>query len=66
MSTNDAVFVLANGLAGNPVVEEGTPEHAALGEALEAVCVDLARQIAEDGEGATKLLEVRIAGAPTL
>jgi acetylglutamate kinase len=66
MSTNDAVFVLANGLAGNPVIEEGTPEHAALGAALEAVCVDLARQIAEDGEGATKLLEVRIGGAPTL
>jgi len=64
MSTNDAVFVLANGLAGNRVVEEGTPEQAALAEALEAVCVDLARQIAEDGEGASKLVEVRIGGAP--
>ncbi|HEY1696370.1 MAG TPA: bifunctional glutamate N-acetyltransferase/amino-acid acetyltransferase ArgJ [Polyangiaceae bacterium] len=65
MSTNDAVFALANGLAGNPVVEEGTPGHAALGEALEAICVDLARQIAEDGEGATKLVEVRVGGAPS-
>jgi acetylglutamate kinase len=64
MSTNDAVFALANGLAGNATIEEGTPEHAALAEALEGVCVELARQIAEDGEGATKLVEVRIGGAP--
>jgi acetylglutamate kinase len=64
MSTNDAVFALANGLAGNTTVENGTPEHATLVEGLEAVCVDLARQIAEDGEGATKLVEVRIKGAP--
>jgi acetylglutamate kinase len=64
MSTNDAVFALANGLAGNRVVEDGSPEHATLVEGLEAVCVDLARQIAEDGEGATKLVEVRIKGAP--
>jgi acetylglutamate kinase len=64
MSTNDAVFALANGMAGNAQIEEGTPAHAALAEALEAVCVDLARQIAEDGEGATKLVEVRLGGAP--
>jgi acetylglutamate kinase len=64
MSTNDSVFALANGLAGNPVIEEGTPEHAALAEALEGVCIELTRQIAEDGEGATKLIEVRVAGAP--
>ena len=63
MSTNDAVFALANGLACNHVIEEGSKEHTALGDALEAVCVDLARQIAEDGEGATKLVEVRLAGA---
>jgi acetylglutamate kinase len=66
MSTNDSVFALANGLAGNPVIEEGTPEHVALAEALEGVCVELARQIAEDGEGATKLVEVRVHGAPDL
>jgi acetylglutamate kinase len=64
MSTNDAVFALANGLAGNAVIDEGSPEHQILGDALESVCVELARQIAEDGEGATKLVEVRIAGAP--
>jgi len=64
MSTNDAVFALANGLAGNATIQDGTPDHAALAEALEGICVELARQIAEDGEGATKLVEVRISGAP--
>jgi acetylglutamate kinase len=64
MSTNDSVFVMANGLAGNALIEEGTPDHAALAEALEAVCVELARQMAEDGEGATKFVEVRVSGAP--
>jgi acetylglutamate kinase len=64
MSTNDAVIALANGLAGNVPVIEGTPEHAQLADAIEAVCVDLTRQIAEDSAGATKLVEVRISGAP--
>jgi acetylglutamate kinase len=64
MSTNDSVIAMANGLAGNPPVEEGTPAHAALTEAIEAVCVDLSRQMAEDGEGATKFVEVRLSGAP--
>jgi acetylglutamate kinase len=64
MSTNDSVFAMANGLAGNTPIEEGTPDHAALTEAIEGVCVDLARQMAEDGEGATKFVEVRVSGAP--
>ncbi|MDP9000088.1 MAG: bifunctional glutamate N-acetyltransferase/amino-acid acetyltransferase ArgJ [Myxococcota bacterium] len=64
MSTNDAVFALANGLAGNPRIDEKTAEFAAFAEALEAVCIELAIQIAEDGDGATKLLTVRVAGAP--
>ncbi len=59
MSTNDAVFALANGLAANPPVVEDTPEYDALVETLEALGLDLARQIAEDGDGATKLVEVR-------
>ncbi|MDP9148880.1 MAG: acetylglutamate kinase, partial [Myxococcota bacterium] len=64
MSTNDAVFALANGLAGNPPIAEGTSDYEALAAALEAVSIDLARQIAEDGDGAAKLLEVRVHGAP--
>ncbi len=66
MSTNDAVFALANGLAGNPPIEEGTSEYEALATALGALSVQLARQIAEDGDGAAKLIEVRVQGAPEL
>ena len=64
MSTNDAVFALANGLAGNTPIVEGTAEHTQLAEALEAVCIDLTRQVAEDSDGATKVVEVRVSGAP--
>jgi acetylglutamate kinase len=63
-STNDTVFALANGLAANRPVAENTPEFETLVETLEALSIDLARQIAEDGDGATKLIEVRISGAP--
>jgi acetylglutamate kinase len=64
MSTNDAVFLFANGKSGAPVLDESHPDWAAFEAALYSICVDLARAIAEDGEGATKLLEVRVAGAP--
>jgi glutamate N-acetyltransferase / amino-acid N-acetyltransferase len=59
-STNDAVVLLANG-AGE--VERTPASDAAFVEALHEVCADLARQIVEDGEGATVLLEIRVAGA---
>ncbi len=62
-STNDTFLLLANGAAGNPTVRHGTPE----AEALEAAIVDvaraLARAIARDGEGATKMIAVRVQGA---
>ena len=57
-STNDMAMVLANGQAG----EVSLPEFLV---ALEGVMRDLARQIAADGEGATKLLTVRVSGAAT-
>ncbi|NOZ26527.1 MAG: bifunctional glutamate N-acetyltransferase/amino-acid acetyltransferase ArgJ [Chloroflexi bacterium] len=63
-STNDTVVVLANGLAGNdPIHETSSPEFAAFEEALRAVCVDLAQQIARDGEGATKFVAITVNGA---
>jgi acetylglutamate kinase len=66
MSTNDAVFLLANGLAGNTRIEgEDSPHYATFRDALCDLCVELARAIAEDGEGATKLVEVQVTGAPT-
>jgi acetylglutamate kinase len=64
MSTNDAVFALANGMAGNAPIEEGTAEHAAVAETLESICIELARAVAEDGDGATKMIEVHVRGAP--
>ncbi len=63
-STNDTFLLLANGAAGNPVIEPGSPQAARLEEALVEVARSLARKIAQDGEGATKLITVRVEGAP--
>ena len=64
-STNDMVVVLANGAAGNQLLESEGPAYTAFCAALETVCRKLAVAIARDGEGATKLLEVRVRGAAT-
>ncbi|MEW6750305.1 MAG: bifunctional glutamate N-acetyltransferase/amino-acid acetyltransferase ArgJ [Candidatus Latescibacterota bacterium] len=64
MSTNDTLIVLANGASGVPV-REGGPVAAAFGRGLEAVCRQLARAIARDGEGATKLIPIRVRGGRT-
>lgn len=66
MSTNDSVFALANGLAGNPRLAQGSAGYRAFVAALIDLFDELARDIAADGEGATKRLEVRIEQAPTL
>jgi acetylglutamate kinase len=66
MSTNDSVFVLANGQAGNPrLTHADASGFRAFTAALTDLCDELARDIAADGEGATKRLEVRVAGAPS-
>ena len=62
-STNDMVAVLANGLAGNPVVDAENDDFAVFMTALNTVTVQLCRMIAADGEGATKLLECAVTGA---
>ncbi|NWJ46616.1 MAG: bifunctional glutamate N-acetyltransferase/amino-acid acetyltransferase ArgJ [Chloroflexi bacterium] len=64
-STNDSVLLLANGLAGNTTLGAGaTPEEEQhFKAALREVMVYLAKEIARDGEGATKLIEVRVRGA---
>ena len=59
-STNDTVVVLANGASGVPV---GYDDLAAFGAGLAAVCRDLALAIVADGEGVTKVYEVRVTGA---
>jgi glutamate N-acetyltransferase / amino-acid N-acetyltransferase/acetylglutamate kinase len=65
-STNDTVLVLANGRAGNPVIADPGPDFDAFARALLGVCVELARDVASDGEGATRLLEVCVGGAPSV
>jgi len=61
-STNDMVLVLANGQSGVDVEAPAAVE--AFAAALQAVLVALAKQVAQDGEGATRLLEVEVTGAP--
>ena len=65
-STNDMVTVLANGLAGNALITEEGEDFTAFMKALNTVTVHLCRMIAGDGEGATKLLECAVTGAPDL
>ncbi|OGC12088.1 hypothetical protein A3K48_06440 [candidate division WOR-1 bacterium RIFOXYA12_FULL_52_29] len=61
MSTNDCVFILANGMSGVKIKGDAAVKRFA--QAVEKVCVYLAKEIARDGEGATKLLEIRAKGA---
>ena len=62
-SPNDMVLLMANGAAGNEPVTQSSPDYPAFEEAVEAVMRELAREIARDGEGATKLVEVVVEGA---
>ncbi len=65
-STNDTLAVLANGLAGNdPITDASHPGYAPFVEALTDVCRQLAIQVARDGEGARKLITIRVKGAPS-
>ena len=65
MSTNDAVFALANGAAGNAPISEADRSLATFSAALSDLCQQLAKEVAADGEGATKLLEVTVSGLPS-
>ena len=65
-STNDTITVMANGLAENPEILDGTPEYETFVGALRAICINLARKMAKDGEGATKLLVCKVSGAANL
>jgi len=62
-STNDMVVVMASGLAGNSPLKPDHPDWDAFAGAFAHVLEHLAKEIARDGEGATKLLEVRVTGA---
>lgn len=62
-STSDTFACMANGLAENPAIKANSQNFAAFQRGLLIVCDSLSRQIARDGEGATKLVTVRITGA---
>jgi len=62
-STNDTVLLLANGALGNPPITRSSRAYEAFGDGLAAACADLARQMASDAEGATKLATIVVRGA---
>lgn len=62
-STNDMVVVMSNGCSLNQEIQEGTEDYAKFVGMLELVMTDLAKKIARDGEGATKLIQVDVTGA---
>ena len=64
-STSDTFVVMANGLAGNNPIRAATNEWRTFTRALFEVCDSLARQIAADGEGTTKLVCIKVTGAAT-
>ncbi len=65
-STNDTCCVLANGLAGNTEITEKNADYAAFVEALQTLCIQLAKEMASDGEGARHLMTCTVTGAADL
>ena len=63
MSTNDSVIIMANGLAANAMIKEDNRGFKIFVQALKYVCLELAKMIVKDGEGATKFIEVNVKGA---
>jgi glutamate N-acetyltransferase/amino-acid N-acetyltransferase len=59
-STNDSVFLLASGVGQKNFLKNGTADYRKFQAALTGLCRDLCRQLAADGEGATKLIEVQV------
>ena len=64
-STNDTCVILANGMSGVPEIQKGTEAYREFKEALSFVACDLAKKMAGDGEGCTKLFEVTVQNAKT-
>jgi len=64
-STNDTAIILASGLAGNRPITSQCPRYKRFAKALAELCDDLARQMALDAEGATRMFKVVVKGAAT-
>jgi len=65
-SPNDMVLIMANGQAGNESISQDSRQADVFQQALDRVCLYLAKCIARDGEGASKLIEVTVSGAPSV
>jgi glutamate N-acetyltransferase/amino-acid N-acetyltransferase len=63
MSTNDSVFLLANGMSGNSAITSKNENYEKFLTALKAICLKMTRVLALDGEGATKLVTVTVENA---
>ncbi len=64
-STNDTLLIMANGMAGNKQIDSEGEDYDLFRDAVYAVCLHLAKEMAADGEGATKLVECTVRGADT-
>jgi glutamate N-acetyltransferase / amino-acid N-acetyltransferase len=64
-STNDIMFAMCSGSSGMHISDAASEEARVVEDMLTQTCVDLAKQIARDGEGSTVLVEVRVTGAKT-
>ncbi len=62
-STNDMVLLLANGQSGGSEIRKDSKSAALFSRQMEEVCLDLAKMIVKDGEGATKLVRIQVEGA---
>ena len=65
-SPSDTVLLMANGLAKNKPITDGSPQAAVFQQALDRICVHFAKMLARDGEGATRLIEATVSGAKNL
>lgn len=65
-STNDTLLIMANGLAKNPEITEKNEDYNTFVEALRFVCETLAKKMAADGEGASKLFEAKVKNAKSV
>jgi glutamate N-acetyltransferase/amino-acid N-acetyltransferase len=65
-SPSDTVLIMANGRAGGEPIAPGSGRAGVFQQALEQVCIYLAKAIARDGEGATRLIEVTVKGAASV
>jgi glutamate N-acetyltransferase/amino-acid N-acetyltransferase len=63
MSTNDTVLLMANGMLGNVVIDDGSGFYAAFRRSLSDVMYELSKMIVKDGEGASRFVEIEVRGA---